>query len=402
MKFIAPIFVVSAICVLLLSSSFALPAADIAQANNEFAFDLYSHLDSSNGNIFFSPYSLSSALTMTFEGARNETADQMRMTLYLPSDEVDWRSDLTSFIQSVDKVHSGYELSIANALWAQKDYPFTDEYLAETKNTYLAQARNLDFVANPEASRLVINSWVSENTKNRINDLLPVGSINSSVKLILTNAVYFKGRWSQPFNKIATEQDDFWISPTESVQTAMMGLTGTQFKYLENEQVQLLELPYQGHDISILIVLPRSKDLKNLEKSINEVSLKNWIDVMSKQWVNIFIPKFKFDANYQMKDVLIQMGMANAFNPNQADFSGMTSKPNIYIDQVYHRAWIDVDEEGTEAAAATAIDSIAESIMVMPSPPKIFRADHPFIFVIQDNKTGQILFMGRVFDPREK
>jgi len=385
----------------LIVSAFALPAGNIAQANNEFAFDLYSRLDSQSGNIFFSPYSLTSALTMTFEGARGPTSDEMRMALYLPSDEVDWRTDLTSFIQRINSPNKDYALSVANALWVQKAYPFKEDYLNLVKNTYFAEARNLNFAADPEGSRGTINGWVSDHTNNRINDLLPNGSITPNTRFVLTNAVYFKGKWETPFKIENTKFGAFWLTPDQSVQTNMMSLAGESFLYAENDQAQVLQLPYQGNDLSMLIILPRSKNLIGLEKSLTFEMLKQWRDESISQNVDVIFPKFKFDANYQMKDILTGMGINLAFDDKKADFSGMTGNKDLYIDQVYHKAWIEVNEEGTEAAAATAV-VMSLGMAYNPPQPKEFRADHPFIFMIQDNKTGHILFMGRVSDPREK
>jgi serpin B len=404
MKIILSIFLTFIISVSVVPFGFSQPAADIFQANNHFAFDLYSHLDPNKGNIFFSPYSLSSALTMVYEGARNQTADEMRTVLHLPSDEVDWRTDLSNFIQSMNTAHQAYELSTANALWAQKAYPFKEGYLKLIKDTYFAEARNLDFVSDPEASRVTINSWVSKNTKDRINDLLPPRSITPETRLILTNAVYFKGKWETPFDKGDTKSDTFWLDPSQSVQTDMMTLEGKSFDYMDNDQAQVLLLPYQGDDLSMLIVLPRSKDIQGLEKILNQDILKQWQGGMTSQEVNVSIPKFKFDSGYEMSGILSGMGMNLAFDPNNADFSGMADKvhdENLYIGGVFHKAWIETNEEGTEAAAATAVGMMAGA-MYHPQERKVFRADHPFIFVIQESKTGHILFMGRVSDPREK
>lgn len=384
---------------ILTSAGYAQPAASLTEADNQFAFDLYSRLSSEIGNIFFSPYSLCSALSMTFEGARNQTADEMQTVLHLSSDDEARRAEVSGFIQRMSRANKAYELSTANALWAQKAFPFKEGYFKLVKDIYSGEARNLDFVTDPEGSRVTINSWVSKNTKKRINDFLPDGSINSLTRLVLTNAVYFKGKWSTQFQKKATKQDKFWLSPETSVKTAMMGLSGESFRYAENDQAQILELPYKGDDLSMLIVLPREKDIQQIERSISEPVLKQWEAVMASQPVDVYIPKFKFDSDYQMNGVLVEMGMKSAFDANSADFSGMTEHANLYIDQVFHKAWIDVNEEGTEAAAATALVMVPTSAL-LPPEPKLFRADHPFIFMILDRKTKHILFMGRVSDPR--
>jgi serpin B len=382
---------------------FAQPVSNLSQSDNQFAFDLYSRLSSNKGNIFFSPYSLSSALDMTYEGARGETAQEMRAVLHLSVDDASRRVETSAFIQNINRPDKSYELSVANALWAQKAYPFKEDYLSLVKGVYSALARNLDFVADPQGSRGTINNWVSENTNNRINDLLPSGSITKDTRLVLTDAVYFKGKWLTPFKKQDTKPDIFWLGADQSVQTDMMALLGKPFKYAENDQAQLLELPYLGNDLSMLIILPRSKDIKDLEKVLTLDMLKQWQEGMLRLGADVYLPKFKFDSSLQMSDILTGMGMKLAFDARNADFSGMANLipgERLYIGGVFHKAWIDTSEEGTEAAAATAVVMFKAMAMPMRMIPKIFRADHPFIFVIQENKTGHILFMGRVSDPR--
>ena len=386
--------------VVLTSMGCAQSAAKLVEVDNQFAFDLYTRLSSNDENIFFSPYSLSNALSMTYEGARGQTADEMRAVLRLSSDDATRRKEVAAFFKRMNRADKMYKLSTANALWAQKAYSIKKDYYKLIKNIYSGDARNLDFVADPEGSRATINSWVSNNTKNRINELLPAGSIGPLTRLVLTNTVYFNGKWLTPFQKERTKKDIFWISPAKSVQTAMMALAGESFRYAEDDRAQILELPYQGDDLSMLIILPRGKDVQSADKTASAALLKQWDAGMKEEAVNVFIPKFKFDSNYKMKDTLEEMGMINAFDGRVADFSGMTGHDDLYIDEVYHSAWVDVNEEGTEAAAATA-DVFWLSSMLNPPVPKIFRADHPFIFVIQDCKTKQILFMGRVTDPRE-
>lgn len=383
----------------------AQPVAYLPKEDNQFAVDLYSRLSSNKGNIFFSPYSLSCALTMAFEGARGKTAQEMSQVLHLNADAALRRMATKAFIQQINRTDKLYEISIANALWAQKAYPLKDDYLDLIKNNYFAQAVNLDFVSSPEASRGIINSWVSDHTLDRINDLLPPGSVTPHTRMILTDAVYFKGQWETPFKKMNTIVDSFWLAPGQSVQTEMMVIPEGSFYYIDNDQVQALKLPYQENELSMLIILPHAKDTQGLEKNLTLELLEQWQKGMISQKVNVFLPKFKFDTSYQMSDVLTGMGMKLAFDQKYADFTGMAneaSNENLYISKVFHKAWIDTDEEGTEAAAATAVVVEAAMARRIEIPTADFRADHPFIFVIQDNKTGRILFMGRVSEPREK
>jgi len=405
MQILSIIFLAFVISASFISEGWAQPASDLSQADNQFAFDLYSHLASHQGNIFFSPYSLSSALEMAYEGARGETAQEMRSLLHLNADDTARRSRIASFIQEINLPGKAYELTVANAFWAGQAYPFKEDYLNLVKHVYFAQVRNLDFISNPEPSRETINNWVSEKTKNHINGLLPSGSITKETRLVLTDAVYFKGKWQTPFKKQFTRPDAFWLTPDQSVLTDMMAIKGESFDYMDNEQAQVLKLPYQGADLDMCIILPRSKDLQDLQKTLTPDLLTQWQQDMKLEGVNVFIPKFKFDAEYMMKDILSGMGMKLAFDPQNADFSGMAElQPgwHLCIDEVYHKAWVDVNEEGTEAAAATGVGMLSSLARMEPLNPKIFRADHPFLFVIQDKNSGHILFMGRVSDPRGK
>ena len=381
------------------------PAAQRPYVNGQFAFNVYSSLALEKGNIFFSPYSLTSALEMTYEGASGTTAQEMRAVLHLDANDRDRRSYDSAYIKQLGTPDKFYELSVANALWVQQGYPFKPDFLNLTQSTYFAQAQNLDFESDPEAARVTINQWVLDKTKKRINDLLPPGSINSSTPLVLTDAVYFKGKWVTPFDKGFTQSEDFWITPDRTVKTDMMRVS-QDFDYFENDLVQVLQIPYQGDRLSMLVILPRSKDIHGLEKIFTQDAFLKWENGLCPQQVNLTLPKFKFDSGYEMSRVLGELGMGQAFDVNKADFSGMAQKilgKNLYIGAVFHKAWINTDEEGTEAAAATAVNMM-EAATANPGPDvsKDFIADHPFIFVIEDTVTGHFLFMGRVSDPREK
>jgi serpin B len=438
--------------VMLITTSYSQPAARMAKSDNQFAFDLYSRLvsnqgniydlysrlDSNQGNIFFSPYGLFNLLNMAYEGARGETAQEMSDVLHLSSDAVSRRAETSAFIKQISQ-NKGYlsavlsliqqikgvpktnELYLASALWTQIDYPLKNDYLKLIKNTYYAEARNLNFVAYTENSFLTVNKWISENSKNHINDLLSLESIPHDIRdsdFILTDAVYFESKWETPFEKKDTKLDTFWPSPDQSIETDMMELNHS-FKYTDNDQVQVLQVPYKNGDLSMFIVLPRSKDIQDLKKDLTESMFKKWQDSMTRQEVKVYLPKFNFEIYYRMKGVLTKMGMNLAFDKLKADFSGMTGQAELYINQVYYKTWININEEGTEteAAAATAVlkgrlftlDDLSdknEKIFRCDLPfilqnKKIFRADHPFIFVIQDNKTGHILFMGRLSYPQK-
>ncbi len=371
----------------------------IVEANNKFAFNLYSEYKSGEGNIFFSPYSISTALAMTYEGARGKTAEEMRQVFYFPEDDNLRKSSFASIYNEINKKDKAYKLSTANALWAQKDYSFLEEYVSIVENYYGGKATNLDFIKETEESRQTINGWIEDQTNDKIKDLIPVGALNKLTRLVITNAVYFKGTWVKQFEKKDTREEDFTTSSGQKVKTPMMRLVGNDavFSYAENDNLQILELPYNGENLSMLVILPK-EDLMDIEKSINSEKVSEWKNRLRKQRVDIFIPKFKFETKYLMAGTLAEMGMPTAFS-DSADFTGMEDDPeeNFKIDKVIHQAFVEVNEEGTEAAAATAV--IMTGITSVGPPTPIFRADHPFIFIIQQKSTGNILFMGRVSNP---
>lgn len=377
----------------------------VVGANNQFAFDLYSEYKSENGNIFFSPYSISTALTMTYEGAKGKTAEEMQAVLRIPKDDEIRRSESEKIYNQINKDSEDYRLSTANALWAQKDYQFLEEYINNVEKYYGGKTTNLDFIKETEKSRVTINDWVEDQTNDKIRNLIPKGAVDALTRLVLTNAIYFKGTWVLQFDENDTKDEDFKTSSGQTVKVPMMKLTGddAEFNYAEADKVQVLELPYDGEDLSMLLILPEEDDLRNLEKSINTKKLSEWRGVLEKQRVDIYIPKFKFETKYFMAETLKEMGMSDAFVYGAADFSGMDGTRDLYIDNVIHQAFVEVNEEGTEAAAATAVVMMGwggTGEIEKPVIP-IFRADHPFIFIIQQKETGNILFMGRVSNPNE-
>jgi serpin B len=368
---------------------------EVVNANNKFAFDLYSELDKSeNGNIFYSPYSISAALAMTYEGAKGQTADEMKSVFHFPESST-LRPNFAAIYNEINKKDKPYKLSTGNALWAQQDYKFLDEYLSTVEKYYGGKAANVDFVRETEKSRQTINTFIEEQTNNKIKDLIPEGILDASTVLVLTNAIYFKGKWTWEFDKSDTSEQDFKTTPTNTIKTPMMYMKNdkAKFNYADVGDLQILELPYKGEEISMLILLP-TENLNAIEPSLTAEKLEEWKSQMKEDKLDaIYLPKFEFDTKYFMKETLSKMGMPTAFG--NADFSGMDGTKSLFIDAVIHQAFIKVDEEGTEAAAATAVVMTKEAVMQR----KIFRADHPFIFIIQEKETGNILFMGRVTDP---
>ncbi|MFA6282007.1 MAG: serpin family protein [Candidatus Omnitrophota bacterium] len=388
----------SFLIVLVFSNTFAQEIAPVVEANNKFAFELYSKYKSKDGNVFFSPYSISSALAMTYEGARGKTAEEMLAVFHFPKEATLCREGFLSINNQINKEDKRYELKVANALWAQKDSRFLEAYFKLIESYYGGGVTNLDFINDTENSRLTINNWVEEKTNKKIKNLIPQGIITTMTRLVLTNAIYFRGKWLMQFDEKNTVEGDFKVTPENSVRVKMMKKTDkeAEFNYGETDKLQILELPYDGQELSMLLLLPKNGDLKSVEQSLDSQTLTALKNKLQMQWVNVFLPKFKFETKYFMADDLKEMGMPTAFS-DMADFSGMTGNKDLFISQVIHQAFVEVNEEGTEAAAATAV--IVEKCSVLPSRPKIFKADHPFIFIIQETKTGNILFIGRVSDP---
>jgi len=368
--------------------------AQVIEANNQFAFDLYALYREKPGNIFFSPYSISTALAMTYEGARGETAEEMAEVFHFPTDnEVRWNG-FAGFHNLLNQPGREYVLSSANALWPAKEYPFLEEYFETIGRYYRGGSEPLDFQSQPEESRLIINSWVEDETRDKIKDLIPAGFITPDVRLVLTNAIYFKGDWLDQFDPSLTQNEDFYLENSGSIPVPIMQQFGRVADYAEVDGVQILSLPYKGEEISMMILLPATGEMDRLEESLTLEKMNEYREAVYSQEIDLFLPKFKFETKYFMKDDLMAMGMPSAFGA-QADFSGMTGTRDLFIGAVIHQAFIEVNEEGTEAAAATGVIMLESA---MPEKP-IFRADHPFIFVIQHQETGAILFMGRVGNP---
>ena len=371
----------------------------VVNANNQLAFELYSQFneESKDSNIFFSPYSISIALTMIYEGAKGQTAEEMQSVLHIPEDANVRRPNFARIFNEINKKEKKYKLSTANALWAQKDYSFLKEYTNNVEKYYGGKLTNLDFTRESEKSRQIINKWVEDQTNNKIKDLIPQGVLNAYTRLVLTNAIYFKGTWVKQFDEKDTKEEDFRIDSSNTVKVPMMRLIGdgVKFNYAETDEIQILEMPYHGEDLSMLIILPKGNNFANIEKSITLEKLSEWKNMLNEQRVDIFIPRFKFKTKYFMAKALSDMGMPTAFG-STADFSGMDGTRDLFIQNVIHQAFVEVNEEGTEAAAATGV--VMGITSVGPRIP-IFRADHPFIFIIQESETGNILFLGRVSDP---
>jgi serpin B len=370
----------------------------VVQGNTEFALALYRQLRSQEGNLFFSPYSISTALAMTYAGARGDTADEMAKALDFSLDQDRLHPAFAKLLADLngDPKKRGYELSVANALWGQKNFGFLPDFLNLTRNNYGAGLQQVDFMGATEAARQTINAWVEKETRDKIKELLKPGVLTGDTRLVLTNAIYFKGLWANQFKKKITQVEEFHTAPGASVKAPLMRLT-EHFKYLDGGDFQALEMPYQGKDLSMVVLLPKKVDgLAGLEDKLTKENLTNWLARLGKREVRVALPRFKMTKEFSLKDALQALGMRQAFVPGGADFTGMSgSGRKLFISAVVHKAFVDVNEEGTEAAAATGVVVGLTSARIIPD----FRADHPFVFVIRDTRSGSVLFMGRVTNP---
>ncbi len=377
----------------------------LIEANNKFAFDLYPEL-SKEDNTFYSPYSISSAIAIVHEGAKGETANEIESTLHFPELAV-LRNNFGAIYENINKKNDNYELATGNALWIDESLPIKQDYLDIVTNSYDGKASNVDFVNAKQKAIKIINDYISKQTKEKIPNLLSEAVVSDLTKLIITNAIYFKGDWQKSFNPDDTREDGlFFKTDDQVIETDMMYMYETEdFKYVEDHSLQILELPYKGHDLSMLVILPK-KDLSSISKLLKADKLEKYRQSMTEQDIKtIALPRFKLDTEYKLVHNLSNLGMKKAFEPT-ADFSNIavneSGRSSLYISEVIHKAYVDVNEEGTEAAAATAIIMKDEAAPTEASKEIKFIANRPFVFIIQENKSGNILFMGKISDPSKK
>lgn len=370
----------------------------LAESLNEFSFDFFNQITADeSGNIFFSPYSIFVAFSMAYEGARGNTALEMKDVLKFKQNDSVALGSFGRIYNLLNQNQDGYKISTANAFWANEDYVFKKEYLRLLENFYMAEANELDFSKNVEAAE-IISSWIEEKTNDKIKDMIKPDMLSDLTKLVLTNAIYFKGLWAEPFDPDDTFETDFKIISNDTVKVDMMKSDSeSTFNYTENEDLKILKLNYMGNNLSMIIILPKENNITTAEVQMSPGNLSNWILDFNETEIDVEIPKFKFERKYDLIKYLEEMGIRDAFMPGGADFSGMDGTNWLFIGKAIHQSFIEVNEEGTEAAAATAI------IMELTAMPdtKEFIADHPFIFLIQHEETGAVLFMGKVTDPSE-
>ncbi|XP_039544848.1 leukocyte elastase inhibitor-like isoform X2 [Pimephales promelas] len=401
----------------------------LTAANTQFCLDLFKKISKENasGNVFFSPVSISSALAMVSLGARGNTADQMIKVLGFnheppmmqqtqspptpaelkkcpeekPEDQI--HSSFNKLMSELNKPGVPYALSLANRLYGEQSYQFVEEFLNDAKIYYEAGLEKVDFKNKPEVARVNINKWVEKKTQEKIKDLLPQGSIDEMTKLVLVNAIYFKGNWENKFPKEDTRDGQFKLNKNQTKPVKMMHQE-EMFPLASIPEInsQVLELPYDGENLSMLIILPNKiKDsttgLQKLEKALTYEKLMEWTkpEVMPQQEVQISLPRFKMEEKYDMKSLLISMGMKDVFDLQKVNLSGMSSNNDLVLSKVIHKAFVEVNEEGTEAAAATGAIVMVDCCRF----PQVFNADHPFLFFIRHNPSKSILFYGRFCSP---
>jgi serpin B len=375
----------------------------LVNGNNNFAFNLYQVLKDSDGNLFYSPYSISEALAMTYGGSSGTTEQQMAQTLKFTLQQSQLHPTFNYLDQELatrgqgaqGKDSKGFRLNVVNAIWGQKDFPFTSSYLDLLSQNYGAGLRILDYIKSPETSRQTINQWVSDQTEGKIKDLLPSGSITTLTRLVLTNAIYFNAAWAHQFNDKSTAIGTFHLLDGSDTAVPMMTQEGS-YNYTGTKEFQALELPYDGNQLSMIVLLPSIGQFENFQARLSGDGVGSIIQSLQSNTVDLTMPKFNIDSQFSLKQTLSELGMPIAFT-DQADFSGMDGRRDLLISDVVHKAFVSVDESGTEAAAATGV------IVGTTSAPinKItLNLDRPFIFLIRDIQTGTILFIGRVMNPQ--
>lgn len=377
----------------------------LVDGNNAFALDIYNALRSENGNLILSPYSMSLALAMTYAGARGDTESQMAQAMhYQPQAQLHPAFNALDLALekkpiNLDKDQEPLQINIANSVWAEKTMPILPDYLDTIALNYGAGIHLADFLNKPNEERVAINNWVSAETEEKIKDLLADGSITPDTRMVLVNAIYFKADWLQKFDANSSYDGTFHLLDGTEVTAKMMGETLHEINYMQGNGYQVVELPYAGETAAMDIILPDEGNFESFEASFNKDvydEIVNGLQVVPSARVNL--PKFEFTSDFSLSDALIKLGMANAFDRGLADFSGMTGEKDLFIGDVIHKAFVAVDEEGTEAAAATAVIMEATGA---PMQDIVFIADRPFLFIIRDTVNGQILFVGRVLNPAQ-
>ncbi|HTQ53418.1 MAG TPA: serpin family protein [Bryobacteraceae bacterium] len=371
-------------------------ANNLTPGLNQFASASYRQLSKGQGNLILSPFCISTALSMLLEGARGQTATSIAAALHQHPGQ-GYQEAVAALAAELGKsANTGpNQLSIANALWVARGFPLEAAFEDAMRTLYQAPLTPLDFAQHAEAAREQINTWTAQQTKDKIRDLFAPGAIQPDTRLVLTSAIYFYGKWQSPFKPSGTRAEPFQLSGGGSVETPFMH-QGGGFLYAETPSAQILEMKYDGTPVAFDIVLPKTTDgLPAIEESLDAGTLSGWLGKLTRETVDVAIPKFRAESSFSLGQMLAHLGMAEAFS-RQADFSGIDGRRDLFVSQVVHKAFVDVSERGTEAAAATGTVVMA---MAVRRRNIVFRADHPFVFFIRDTASGVILFEGRLSHP---
>ena len=385
----------------ILLAAAALRGADsrVTPAMHAFTTAAYKQLAGGDANLILSPFNISTALSMVLAGARGQTAQEIQSVLRLHYDPT-YDSALGAMLAGLTKAANagGSQLHTANGLWAQKGFAIQPAFESTLASNYHAPLTPLDFIANPEAARSRINGWTEEQTKGKIQNLLPAGSLDAQTRLVLTSAIYFYGKWQEPFAASRTQLAPFTLPAGATTQADFMNQTA-RFGYAETPSAQILEMRYAGAEIAFDVLLPKAPaGLPGVEKSLTPENLTGWLGKLTPRSVEVSLPKFRAESEFSLGKALSAMGMPTAFT-GKADFSGIDPQRGLTISEVVHKAFVDVSEQGTEAAAATGVTMRATAVL-RAEPPVVFRADHPFLFLIRDAGSGVVLFIGRLTNPR--
>ncbi|KAI2648716.1 Leukocyte elastase inhibitor [Labeo rohita] len=377
----------------------------LSTAHTRFSLSLFQKISEGNAsaNVFYSPLSISAALSMLSLGAGGNTASQMSRALHFPEAEAEIHAGFTKLLSEINKAGAPYALSLASRLYGEQSYTFVEKFLSDTKRLYEAELETVNFISNADAARIDINTWVEKQTQEKIKDLLAEGDVDSLSRLVLVNAIYFKGNWEKTFGEEHTKEVQFKINKNESKPVQMMFQKAKfPLAFIPEMNCQILELPYAGKDLSMLIMLPNdmeddSTGLQKLESALTYENFVEWTrpDKMDLLEVQVSLPRFRLEETYDMKALLMSLGMVDAFDLQRADFSGLSPNNDLVLSKVVHKSFVEVNEEGTEAAAATGAVMMMRCLM----RPERFHADHPFLFFIRHNPSKSVLFYGRFCSP---
>ena len=375
------------------------PVREIAGANSQFALDLYNHLRLEEGNLFFSPLGITTAIAQVWIGAKGDTRLEMARALHFSESATLVHRSYGAIITSLNsrKALGLYDLALINRLWLDSSATIKKSFLEISRDHYKSAPERIGFSANPESARELINRRILDDVRGKIKDLIPPKALDTETRFVITNSIYFKGDWQRPFSKAASKARPYYPAPGDTIQVPTMYQEG-EFRLAQNDTCSLITLPYDGNDLIMIIVLPQKVDgLGEIETNLNKGTLNRWLGNQVNSKVRVSLPLFKMNSSYHLNQYLRELGIESAFDQEKADFTGMTDVKPLWISSVFHKGFISVNEEGTEAAAGTGV--VLKSIGEIEASPPVFRADHPFLFLIQDRITKCVLFMGRVVNP---